>query len=99
MDYLVSHLEKSEESAADNSGQRVKEAATNFMESYILNDTYYDEAIDLAAYMGEQDVDMIHSVLLCNQALQDRKPRPRPRPRLRRERKPSRLELQIKDPL
>ena len=43
------------------------------MESYIPDDNHYKEATDLAAYMGEQDVDIIHSMLECNQALRDRK--------------------------
>ena len=44
--------------------------------------------------MGKQDVNMIHSLLECNQVLCNGKPQPRPR--LRRERKSSRSELQIK---
>ena len=47
--------------------------------------------------MGEKDVDMIHSILECNQALCNGKPKPKLR--LRRERKPSRPKLQIKAPL
>ena len=95
MDYLVSHSEKLEEVAADNSGLKVNVADTHFMESYLPGDSYYDESTNLAAYMGnsmgEQDVNMIHSVLQCNQAL--REGQPRPKPKLRRERKPSCPEL------
>ena len=64
------------------------------MESYLPGDYYYNEANNLAAYMGEQDVDMIHSMLECNQAL--RNGRPRPKPQLRRERNPSCPGLQTK---
>ena len=46
--------------------------------------------------MGDQgDVDMIHDVLLCSQALNQGKPRPSPRSRRR---EPPREELKIKQP-
>ena len=64
------------------------------MELYLPEDSYYVETTDLAAYMGEQDIDMIHSMLKCNQGLRDGNPRPRPQ--LRRKRKPNRPELQTK---
>ena len=66
-------------------------AETNFIEAYIPDDTSYEEGTNLAAYMGEQDVDMIQSMLECNKALCNGKPRPKAR--LRRSRKPSRPEL------
>ena len=47
-------------------------------------------------HMGDQgDVDMIHDVLLCSQALKQGKPRPPP---CSRRREPPRMELQIKQP-
>ena len=73
LDYFVSHSEKIEESGADKSGRRANVAETNFMESFVLDDTHYKEATDIAIYMGEQDVDMIHSMLEYNQALRDEK--------------------------
>ena len=72
MDYLVSHSEKLEEGAADNSGLKVNVADSHFMDSYLPEDSYYDEATSLATYMGERDVDMIHSMLECNQVLYTR---------------------------
>lgn len=67
------------------------------MESYIPHDTHYEEATNLAAYMGERDVDMIKSILECNQALC--KGKPCPKQHLRSERKASRADLEIKQPL
>ena len=65
------------------------------MDSYSPEDVYHEEATDLAAFMGERgDVNLIHNVLQCSQALRDGKPKPRNK--LRRERKPNRPELQIK---
>ena len=77
--YLVSHSEKLEESSVDKSGCKANIADTHFMQLYLPEDSYYNEATNLVAYMGEQDVDMIHLMLQCNQALQEGKPRPRPR--------------------
>ena len=95
MDYLVSHSEKLEEGAINNSNLKVNVADTNFIESYLPEDSYYDNATDLVASMGEimseQDVDIIHSVLLCNQVLQEG--RPGPKTKLRQ--KPSCPKLQI----
>lgn len=41
------------------------------MESYIPANIQYDEAPKLAAYLGEIDVDLIHSTLECHQALRE----------------------------
>ena len=78
LEYLLSHSKKLEESSIDNSCRKVNIADTHSMLLYIPEDSYYDEATDLATYMGGQDVDMIHSMLQCNQTLQEGKPRPSP---------------------
>ena len=62
----------------NNLGQKVNVAETNFMDSYILDDAHYDEATELVAYMGERDVNMVQSMLKCNQGLKEGKPPPRP---------------------
>ena len=60
------------------------------MDFYLPVDPYYNEATDLAAFMGERgDVDLIHNMLQCSQVLRDGKPKPRIK--LRREQKLSRL--------
>ena len=65
------------------------------MDSYEPDYSNYDEAIDLAAYMGERgDADAIHNVLQCSWALRDGKPKPIEK--LRRAHKPSRPDLKIK---
>ena len=64
------------------------------MFSYEPNNSYYNEATDLAVYMGERgDVDSIHDMLQCSRAYRDGKPKPKEK--LRR-RKPIRTDLQIK---
>ena len=99
MEYLVSHseaLEVSNTTHANNSNRRVNVA--DFMDSYDQEDSYYDEATKLAAFMGERgDVDEIQRVLECNQAR--RSGQPPPKDKLRRTRRPSRPELQIKGPV
>ena len=74
LDYLVAHSKKLEESSIDYSGRKANIADTHFMELYLPEDSYYNDATNLAAYMGEQDIDMIHSMLQCNQALREGKP-------------------------
>ena len=57
---------------------KINVADTNFMESYLPKDSYYDKATDLEAFMGERgDVDVIQTMLQWNQALRDGKPRPK----------------------
>ena len=63
LEYLVSHTEKLEESSIDNLGRNVNMVETNFMDSYIPDNTYYGEGTDLATYLGEREVDMNHSTL------------------------------------
>ena len=68
------------------------------MESYIPEDSYYNEATNLEPFMGERgDVNAIQNMLQCNQALRHGKPKARQK--LRRERKSDRPELQIKGPV
>ena len=65
------------------------------MDSYEPEDSYYDEVIDLAAYMDERgNVDSIHNVLQYSCALCDGKPKPKEK--LRQAHKPNWPELQIK---
>ena len=82
----------------ENVKRKVNVADTSyFMDSYEPEDSYYDEATDLAVYMGERgDVDSIHNVLQYSCAFCNGKPKPKDK--LRR-RKPIRLELQIKGPV
>ena len=70
--YLVAHSEKLVESSIDNSSWKANITDTHFMGLYLPEDYYYDNATNLAACMGEQDVDMIHSILHCNQALKEK---------------------------
>ena len=49
MDYLVSHAEKLDVSNMDNSGKKVSVVETNFMDSYVQDDTHHEEAADIAA--------------------------------------------------
>ena len=98
MDYLVQHSDMLDEGALNNTTLKANKSQSNYMESYEPQDSYFDDATDLSAYMGEQtDVDELQHTLLCNQAMREGKPRP-PR-KLRRERLPIRPELQIKGPL
>ena len=88
MENLVSYSEIIEASVVNNSKRKVNTADTHFMESYLSEDSYYDEASELVAFMGDRgDVDSIQNILGCNQALCDGKPKPKQK--LRRERKPT----------
>lgn len=78
----------------DNSGRKANMAETNFMDLYILDDVCFDVATDLAAFMGELDVDMIHSTLEFHKILLEKELSPKQR--LRGERNP---ELEIVQPL
>ena len=69
--------EKLEVGMNDTVHQKLNVVDTNFMQLYLPEDSYYDKAANLAAYMGERNVDMIQLVLECNQALGDGKPRPK----------------------
>ena len=90
MEYLVSHSEVLEASNVNNTKRLVNVA--DFMDSYDQEDSYYDEATNLAAFMGERgDMDKIQMVLECNQACRDGKPPPKHK--LRQARRPSRPEL------
>ena len=57
--------------------------------------SYYDKATNLAAHMGERDVDMIQLMLECNQALRDGESRPKLH--LRRERNLAPLSFKLED--
>ena len=99
-DYLVSVLESLlEKGIKDKVHQKVNVADTSYyMDSYIPDDSYYDEAADLSTYMGELgDVDALQYTLQCNKAM--REGRLKPKPKLRRERRSIRPELQIKGQL
>ena len=47
LEYLISHSEKLEESSIDNSGCKVNIADIHFMESYLHEDSYYNEAFNV----------------------------------------------------
>ena len=82
----------------ENVKRKVNQAETSyFMDSYEPEDSYYDEATDLAVYMGDRgDVNSIQDMLQCSRAYRDGKPKPDGK--LRR-RKPIRTDLQIKGPV
>ena len=82
----------------ENVKRKVNQAETSyFMDSYEPEDSYYDEATDLAVYMGDRgDVDSIQDMLQCSGAYRDGKPKPDGKLRCR---KPIRTDLQIKGPV
>ena len=87
-----------DEGALNNTTLKANKSQANYMESYEPQDSYFDDAVNLSTYMGEQtDVDELQHTHLCNQAMRGGKPRPARK--LRRERRPIRPELQIKGPL
>ena len=71
---------------------------TYYMDSYLPDDPYYNEATDLSTYMGNLgDVDALQHTLQCNAAMREGKPMPKQK--LRREKRPIQPDLQIKAPL
>ena len=95
MDYLVKHSKMLEEGAINNTTLKDNIADMYYMESYNPEDSYYNEATDLFAFMGKRgDVDVNQNMLQYSQALRDGKPKPKPK--LRSEQQPIRPELQIK---
>ena len=76
MDYLVTHSNRLEEGVINNNALKVNVVDTNCMDSYQPKDSCYDEATDLAAFMGERGVvDVIQNMLQCSQAFRDGNPR------------------------
>ena len=74
MEYLVLYSDILEASAVNNFKHKVNAADTHFMESYLPKDSYYHEASNLVAFMGDRgDVDSIQNISECNQALCNRK--------------------------
>ena len=56
------------------------EKSTHDINSYDANNSYYDDATDLSAYMGNLgDVDALQHTLQCNQAMRESRPRPKPK--------------------
>ena len=100
VDYLGKHSEMLEEGTINNTNLKVNIAdSLYYMDSYKPEDSYYDEATNLAAFMGERgDIDGLQHVLQCSKALRDGKPKPNPKLR-RRERWSIRPKLQIKGPV
>ena len=81
-DYLMCHAKQLEASVTDNNTSRKANAAeSDYLQPYSPSDAYYDDATDLSSYMIDRggDVDMIHDVLQCNQAMKQGKPYPAPR--------------------
>ena len=94
-DYLMFHAKQLEASFIDNTTTRkVNSAKSDYLQLYTLSDAFYEDAIDLSSYMVNQDVDTIHNILQCNQALKEGRPRPTQRTR----REPVRDELKIQNP-
>ena len=61
----------------DTTGQKANNAESDYLSPYSPDDDLYENASELKSYMGERgDVDMIHDILLCNQALNEGKARP-----------------------
>ena len=70
MDYLVKHSKMLEEGKVKNTTLKVDSADTYYMDSYDPNHSYYNDATDLAAFMGKRgDVDVIRNLLQRSQAL------------------------------
>ena len=98
MDYLVQHSDMLDKGALNNTTLKANKTQAYYMESYAPQDSYFEDATNLSAYMGEQsNVDELQHTLLCNQAIREGKPQPARK--LRRERRPIQPELQIKGPL
>ena len=83
--YLLKFSKKVEAAIHDDTtGQKASSAKSDYLSPYSPDDDLYKNASDLKAYMGERgDVDMIHNILLCNQALKEGKARPQSRSRRR----------------
>lgn len=95
----MSHGKKVEDIITDNSlSQKANVAEYDYMQPYSSSDKYFDAATDLSNFMGNRgtDIDMIHNVLNCSKALQQRKTLPQERTH-RQQREPLQKELQIKD--
>ena len=81
--YLLQYSKKVEAAIHDDTtGRKVNSAESDYLSPYSQDDDLYEKASELNSYMGERgDVDMIHDMLLCNQALNEGKSRPQPRSR------------------
>ena len=81
--YLFKFAKKLEASITDNTTSRkANSAESSYLSPYSPSNDQYDDATELFSYMGDQgDVDAIHDVLLCSQALKQGKPRPPPHSR------------------
>ena len=81
MDYLVQHSEMLDEGKLNNTTLKVSISESNYyMDSYEPDNSYYDTAIDLSAYIGERgDVDELQYTLQCSKAIHEGKPRPKPK--------------------
>ena len=81
--YLLKFAKKLEASITNNTTNRkANSAKSSYLWSYLPSDDQYDDATEPFSYMGDRgDVDAIHDVLLCSQALKQGKFRPSPRSR------------------
>ena len=99
MDLLSSCSASLEKGLKDKVHCKVNIAESSYYtDSYGPEDSYYNEATDLLAYMGELgNVDALQHILQCSQAMREGKPKPKPN--FKRERRPIWPELQIKGQL
>ena len=81
--YLLKFAQKLEAAVTDNTTSRkANSAESSYLSPYSPSDEQYNDTTELLSYMEDQgDVEMIHDVLLCSQALKQGKLRLPPRSR------------------
>ena len=94
--YLLVYAKKLEAAVEDNTPSQKKSSETDYLTPYSPSASCYSNATDLLAYMLDRgdDVDMIHDVLQCYQAMIEGRPRLPPQTR----RQPVHNELKILNP-
>ena len=74
-DYLTFHAKQTEAFIIDNNTTRkANSTKSDYLQSYISSDPFYEDATDLTSYMVNQDIVMIHDILQCNQPLKQGRP-------------------------
>ena len=77
--YLLDFAKRLEASVSDNTTSRkANSAESHFLSQYAPSDDCFDDATDLSTFMADQgqDVDYIHHILQCNQAMKQGKSQP-----------------------
>ena len=95
--YLLQYAKKLEVAAENNNPSlKANSYKTYYSTPYPPSDPFFSHGTDLSAYMSDQghDVDIIHDVLHCHQAIKQGRPRPPSRTR----REPVQDELRIQNP-